>query len=559
MNKLYYGDNLSIMRQMPVSCVDLIYLDPPFNSKKNYNLMYKNMTGQPVREQADAFCDTWEMDPVKEEVARTMPVLMREHGVDNTYVEFWRVWMRALRQTQPHLLAYLIYMVERLLYMKTILRPHGAIYLHCDPTASHYIKIMMDGIFGHQNFRNEIIWKRTGAHGGAKRYGPIHDVILFYSKSDKYVWNRVFQPYDESYTEAKFGKIDEKTGKHFQDVSLTGPGVRTGESGQPWRGFDPTAIGRHWQPASYLYQKYFQLTGVELKTFPFLERLDRLDEQGLIYWGEKKSSPRYKQFLEDAAGLPLQDVWTDISAVNSQADERLGYPTQKPIALLDRIIQASSKPGDIVFDPFCGCGTTIYSAEKNKRAWIGCDIAILSIRLVSDILAGEKYRLVDGKHFEVDGIPVTVEQAEILFKHDPFQFQHWFVEKIGGFPLQKKVADRGIDGRLYFETMDGLKDVILSVKGGAVRPTDLRDLRGVLDREKDTAAIGGFLSLREPSKAMKQEAASAGMYAYQGTDYPRMQLLTVREVLEEKRGLLTPSRVGPRTGSHQSSLALGVP
>ena len=196
MNHLYYGDNLTRMQQMPKHSVNLIYLDPPFNSKKNYNLMYKNMTGKPVPEQAEAFCDTWEMDAEKEAIAKTMPVLMREHGVDSYYVDFWRLWMTALRHTQPHLLAYLIYMVQRLLYMRSLLRPTGSIYLHCDPTASHYIKVMMDGIFGHQNFQNEIIWKRTGAHGGSKRWGPVHDVILFYTASESYRWNRVVQEYE---------------------------------------------------------------------------------------------------------------------------------------------------------------------------------------------------------------------------------------------------------------------------------------------------------------------------------------------------------------------------
>lgn len=182
MNRLYYGDNLDIMRQMGKDCVDLIYLDPPFSSKKDYNLLYKNMTGKPVPEQAEAFCDTWEMDPDKERLARTMPVLMKEYGVDDYYVQFWRLWMEALRHTQPHLLAYLIYMVERLLHMKVILRPAGAIYLHCDPTASHYIKVMMDGIFGHANFRNEITWKRTTVHSDSKTWSRVSDAILFYTK-----------------------------------------------------------------------------------------------------------------------------------------------------------------------------------------------------------------------------------------------------------------------------------------------------------------------------------------------------------------------------------------
>lgn len=345
------------MQRMPKHCVDLIYLDPPFNSKQNYNLIYKNMTGKPVPDQADAFCDTWEMDPQKEELAKAMPVLMREHGIADYYVEFWRLWINALRHTQPHLLAYLIYMVQRMLYMKSILRPTGSIYLHCDPTASHYIKVMMDGIFGHENFQNEIIWKRTSAHSSAKRYGPIHDVILFYSMSDQsFVWNPQYQPYEESYLDMFFDQTDD-AGRRWKRSDLTGAGTRNGETGKLWRGIDITAKGRHW-------------------AYPPSE-LDRLDKQGRVHWPKKVGGmPRLKQYPEDLKGVPLQDVWTDIKPLHNRAEERLGYPTQKPVTLLRRIISSSTNKGDVVFDPFCGCGTTIYAAQELERKWIGCDIAI---------------------------------------------------------------------------------------------------------------------------------------------------------------------------------------
>lgn len=550
MNRLYYGDNLTIMQQMGKHSVDLIYLDPPFNSQQNYNLLYRTMTGKPVPEQAEAFCDTWEMDAQKEAMARSMPVLMREHGVDNYYVDFWRLWMNALRHTQPHLLAYLIYMVQRLLYMKSILRPTGSLYLHCDPTASHYIKVMMDGIFGHENFQNEIIWKRTGAHGSSKRWGPVHDVIFFYTASNKYRWNRVFQEYETSYIGEKYRHKDSRG--FFQDVSLTGPGIRKGDSGQPWRGHDPTSKGRHWAIPGALGDGIVGFADMTLH-----EKLDALDTATLIYWprargGANDAFPRVKQY--PGKGNPIQDVVTDVSAINSQAQERLGYPTQKPIALLKRIIEASSSRDEVIFDPFCGCGTTVYAAEELQRKWIGCDIAILSIRLVRNILA-ERYHLVEGVNFEVDGIPVSVEQAEELFKHDPFVFQNWAVERIGGFPMQKKVADRGIDGRLYFETRDGLRDMVLSVKGGTIRPTDVRDLRGVLERE-ETSMLAGFISLREPSVAMRKEAAEAGMFEYQGIQYERVQLLTIKDVLEGKREFHTPSRVGTKITTGQHNLAL---
>lgn len=551
MNQLFYGDNLQIMRGMSPGSVDLIYLDPPFNSKKNYNLMYKDITGRPVPEQADAFCDTWEMDPQKQEVARAMPILMREHGVEDYYVQFWRLWIRALEHTQPHLLAYLIYMVERLLHMKTILRSTGSIYLHCDPTASHYIKVMMDGIFGHQNFRNEIVWKRTFAHGGASRWGDVHDTLLFYTKSDKYTWNRVLQAHDAEYLDVKY-RFSDKRGR-YRLVVLTGPGVTKGASGQPWRGYDPSGAGRHWavpkRAVAVLEEEGFKIpSGLH-------EQLELLYEQGFIRFPQKANGklgvPEFKLYLP--AGQPIQDVIADVFPLNSQARERLGYPTQKPIALLDRIIQASSNEGDVVFDPFCGCGTTIYSAQKNRRTWIGCDIAILSILLVKAKLEKD-FGMVEGKDLEVSGIPVSVQGARHLFDKDPFHFQHWVVERVGGFPMHKKVADRGIDGRIYFETQDGLKEMILSVKGGKIRPTDLRDLRGVLERERN-AELAGFISLHEPTKAMRLEAASAGQYHYAGNKYDRMQMLTVADILEAKREFKTPSKLGEKGKKGQQSLA----
>ena len=429
---------------MPKWSVDLIYLDPPFNSKQTYNLIYKNMTGKPVPDQAEAFCDTWEMDPQKEEIARAMPILMREHGIADYYVEFWRLWINALRHTQPHLLAYLIYMVQRLLYMKSILRPTGSIYLHCDPTASHYIKVMMDGVFGHNNFQNEIVWKRTGAHGGSKRWGPVHDVVLFYTASDKYVWNRVNQKLDADYIDLKY-RFGDARGR-YRLVVLTGPGIRNGASGRAWRGYDPTSAGRHWAVPKRAVEA-LRTEGIAVPD-DLQGQLEFLYENNYIRFPKKTGGvPEFKLYLPD--GQPIQDIVTDVPPINSMARERLGYPTQKPIALLDRIIQASSNKNDIVFDPFCGCGTTIYSAVENERRWIGCDVAILSIKLIRETLTGNEYRLVEGHDFDVDGIPVSVEQAQELFKRDPFQFEHWIVERVGGFAT-KKTGDRGIDGRMSF-------------------------------------------------------------------------------------------------------------
>ena len=544
MNKLYYGDNLSIMEGMAKYSVDLIYLDPPFKSQQNYNLLYKTLTGKPVPEQAEAFCDTWEMDAEKDRISRNMPVLMKQYGVEQYYVDFWRLWMQALRHTQPHLLAYLIYMVQRLLHMKVILKPTGSIYLHCDPTASHYIKVMMDGIFGHDQFRNEVIWRRTGAHGRAKKWGPIHDTLLFYTMSDKYTWNRVFEDYDQSYLD-KFYRFNDEHGQ-YRLVTLDGPGVRTGSSGTPWRDVDPGAKGRHWEvpPDRALPEWFEHPDGYSAMTVQ--ERLDVLDEQGMIYWPPRGSVPQHKRYLEVSEGNPIQDIIYDIRPVGSQSKQRLGYPTQKPLALLDRIIRSSSNEGDVVFDPFCGCGTTIYAAHEAKRGWIGCDVAILAVRLVEGQLK-ERYGLIEGEHYEEHGIPNSVASAKALFEHDPFQFEHWAVEYVRGFPT-KKTGDKGIDGRIYFETKKELGIMVLSVKGGNVRPTDIRDLIGVLSVEEG-AELAGFISNKEPSKAMKAAAAQAGQWEYEDVAYDRVQLLTVKNIVEDKKRFHTPTKIGTKSAT----------
>jgi len=535
-NQLFYGDNLTIMRErIPSNSVDLIYLDPPFKSDQNYNLIYKTLTGKPVPEQAEAFCDTWDMDAEKQELAKRIPQMMAENDVPDYYIHFWKLWVNALQDVQPHLLAYLIYMVQRLIYMKPILKNTGSIYLHCDPAASHYIKVMMDGIFGHQNFLNEIIWKRTSAHSSAKRYGPIHDTILFYSKSDKYTWNKQFTAYDQHYLDEFYTHTT--NGRLWRRSDLTGAGVRHGETGLPWHGIDVTAKGRHW--------------------FTSPPELDKLDKAGMIHWPAKKNGmPMLKRYADEQKGVPMQDIWTDIKPLHNLAAERLGYPTQKPIELMKRIILSSTKKGDTIFDPFCGCGTTIYAAQEiGDRIWVGCDIAILAIRIIRDTLKGNRYRLAEGSDFVVDGIPSSVEGAQELFKRDAHQFQHWAVERVGGFPLKKKGADHGIDGRIYFEAKPGLKCMIMSVKGGNTGPSDVRDLAGVVSGEPDSE-LGGFICLHEPTKAMQAAAAKAGTYTYQNVEYPRIQVLSVKEILEGKREFKTPSKLGAKVTTGQAALPI---
>ena len=339
-------------------------------------------------------------------------------------------------------------------------------------------------------------------------------MIFFYTKTKKsiYTWNKLYQPYDESYINQFYTHKDDD-GRRWKRSDLTGAGtVKDGETGKPWRGIDVTQKGRHWA------NKH--------------EQLEQLDVKGMIHWPKKPGGmPRLKEYLDEQPGVLLQDIWTDIRAIHNRSPERLGYDTQKPISLLQRIVEASSNEGDVVFDPFCGCGTTVYAANLLGRQWIGCDIAMLAVQLIQTVLR-ERYELTEGKDYEVSGIPVSVEQAEALFKQNPFHFQDWIVERAGGFPSSRKTADRGIDGWMYFELHDKeLKEMVLSVKGGHIRPTDIRDLRGVLEREPD-AELAGFLSMRTPTPGMRREAAEAGVYSYMDRDYDRIQMLTVEQVLD---------------------------
>ncbi len=528
MNRLFYGDNLHVMHQLMGSLsVDLIYLDPPFKSNRNYNLMYSRRIGRPIPEQEEAFCDTWEMDSKKRELAKQMPVFMRKHGVDEYYVRFWKYWMDALINTQPKLLAYLVYMVQRLMYMKLILKPTGSIYLHCDPEASHYIKVMMDAIFGHDNYQNEIVWKRTSAHSDAKKLGAVHDVIFHYSKSDRFKRNRLFAPYADSYIEKRYRNKD-ADGRRWMSAPITAKGLAGGGYRYEYRGVEDD-----WRVP--------------------LARMQELDANDDLHI-TRTGGLRWKKYLDQMKGVPINDVWTDIPPLNSQDKMRLGFPTQKPPNLLRRIIELSTDPGDLVFDPFCGCGTAVYAAHEAGRQWVGCDIAILAVRLIEDQL-GIWYNLERKTDYETTGIPNSVESAERLFRQDPFQFEHWIVEQVGGFPT-KKTGDKGVDGVMYYDMDDGeMGKMIFSVKGGHIRPSDVRDLEGT--RSVDGIAhIAGFISLREPTKAMRQAADDAGKWHYKGEIYDRVQMLTVKEIVEDKRLFRTPTRVQYRDDHLQQSLGL---
>jgi DNA modification methylase len=530
-NHLFYGDNLTIMRNMPSTSVDLIYLDPPFNSQRNYNLIYKRLTGQPVPEQEEAFCDAWEMDPEKEEMVRRMPIVFREYGADDGLIQFWKAWIDALRHTQPRLLAYLVYMSYRLFEMKRVLKSTGSIYLHCDPTASHYIKVIMDGIFGHGNFRNEITWRRTTAHNTTSRkYGDVTDILLFYSKTNQYPFHPPRTTHDDSYVQT-FYRHKEKDGRRYRLHQV---------ERNPAIGPRPNLI--------YEYNGYTPPLGWMMER----DKLEVLDKAGRLYW-TKNGRPQRKIYLDDVEPPRVGSLWDDIPPVQAQASERLGYPTQKPIALLQRIIEASSNPGDVVFDPFCGCGTAVYAAHLLGRKWIGCDIAILSVQLVRDVLL-KRYGLKEGEHYQISGVPRSVEAAQDLFERDPHQFQHWAVELAGGFASVKRSGDKGIDGRIHFETKEGLKNMVLSVKGGKLTPAFMRELRGTMEREHDSE-MGGLICLQNPTKGMRQEEAGAGVWDYLGKEYHRLQIRTIEELLAGT-AFDTPSRVQTLDWTKQIPLAM---
>jgi len=511
MNRLYYRDNLTVLRGvLDDESVDLIYLDPPFNSQATYNVLFRSTAGEKSRAQIEAFEDTWHWG---DEAELAFDGVMS--GGNTEAAEMLRSMRSFLKEND--MMAYLSMMAVRLLELHRVLKSTGSMYLHCDPTASHYLKVLIDAIFGAANFKNEIIWKRTSAHSSTRGYGAVHDTILFYGKNDSFVWNDQYGPYDEQYVESFFTHVDDK-GRRWRRTDLTGPGVRRGDSGLPWRTYNPTSKGRHWQPPSYFYDKYRELANEDLARYPLIERLEKLDDVGLIHWPEKAGGmPQGRRLLEDAKGIPLQDVWTDIKIMHNLAAERLGYPTQKPLGLLERIISSSSKKGDVVLDPFCGCGTAVHAAQKLKREWIGIDITHLAISLIEkrlkDAFPGIKY--------EVHGTPKDLDGARDLAMRDKYQFQWWAVSLVNAVPFagKKKGADTGIDGLIYFKPEGKITEkAIVSVKGGD-NVNVARDLAHVVDRE--TAKIGVFITLAEPTGPMRREAVKAGFYQTCTASTPR--------------------------------------
>ncbi len=542
MNRLYFGDNLkwlSDRKEFPDASVDLVYLDPPFNSNADYNVLFREPSGQVSQAQFHAFTDTWSWADAAETY---------HQFIDNCpNVEVVEL-MEALQSFLKHspMMAYLAMMAPRLLEMRRVLKETGTLYLHCDPTASHYLRMLLDGIFGARNFRNEISWKRSQPKSHTTVNFPnCRDVILRYSKSESVVFNKVFGEHDPGYIQ-KFYRFTDPDGRRYRLGDITNP-----NKNRPNLTYEFLGVKRVWRWTK--------------------DRMEQAYREGRIYQSRPGAVPQEKRYLDEMQGQPISDDWDDIEHLHGGVrpnilTESLGYPTQKPLALLERIISASSNAGDVVLDPFCGCGTTIHAAQKLDRKWIGIDITYLAINLI-------KRRLKDafGEEipFEEKGQPTDFASAKRLAELDKFQFQHWALSLIGARPLKEgegKGADRGVDGLLYYyetERKDFLnrvredapamkkepvhrEKIIVQVKGGGVNRSDVATLLGDVENQK--AAGGVLITLEKPSKQMRTEAADAGHYSsklWHDKDYPRIQILTVEGLLNGTEHIDAPPQINP--------------
>jgi len=518
-NKLYYGDNLQILREyIQDESTDLIYLDPPFNSNRNYNVLFKNKDGLESESQIAAFEDTWLWNHAAEAAYYDI--------VTNAPEQVIRM-ISSLRQFigANQMMAYLVMMTARLIELHRVLKPSGSLYLHCDSTASHYLKIVLDTVFGIENFRNEIIWKRTSSHSDSNKYPKITDTLLFYTKSEIFIWNKLRCDYDGNYLKTHYNNVD-ANGRRFRYDNLVKP--------KGSRGYFYNLLGCPPPPNGWRMPE---------------SRSQQWINEGRIEIPPKGKVPSFKRFLDEMKGTVIPNLWTDIPPVNSQEKNALGYPTQKPLGLLERIIQTSSNEGDIVLDPFAGCGTTIAAAQKLKRRWIGIDITHLAVALLKyrlrDMLAASDERTLDDT-YEVIGEPKDFNGAEQLAKEDRYQFQWWALSLIKAKPVGggvgdkkgKKGPDGGIDGVIYFvyDKSDTKPErVLVQVKSGKVSVKDVRELLGTVEREK--AAIGVLLTLEEPNSNMISEAVSAGFYSPPKSvePCPKIQIVTIKQLLEGER------------------------
>ncbi|HTU00029.1 MAG TPA: DNA methyltransferase [Rhizomicrobium sp.] len=504
-NKLYFGDNLEVLRNpeyFPPESVDLIYLDPPFNSNASYNVLFKAPDGHESHAQMEAFEDTWHWN---ESAEKAFDNLMQSGNADAA--EMLRAMRSFLREND--MMAYLAMMAVRIIELHRVLKETGSLYLHCDPTASHYLKLLLDAIFGKENFKNEIVWKRSHPKGHAfTRFATSHDVIFYYAKdARKVIWNQTYTPHDPIEVLKQYS-LQDTDGRRYQLTSLLNP-----NPDRPNLTYEFLGVTKVWRWTR--------------------ERMQEAYENGrVIVPRGGEGIPRYKRYLDEQEGIPIGDFWDDIEIASGA--ERLGYPTQKPLGLLERILKASSNEGDVVLDPFCGCGTTVHAAQKLNRQWIGIDITHLAISLIQKRLR-DAFPLVQ---IDVHGVPKDLDGAKALAAQDKYQFQWWAVSLVDAVPFgnKKKGADGGIDGYIYFKP-DGktTEKAVVSVKGGDnVGVTMVRDLIATVDRDK--AKMGLLITLAEPTSAMRKEAVTSGYYRTEAQgDFAKIQIITIEELLGGKK------------------------
>ncbi|MFZ4506519.1 MAG: site-specific DNA-methyltransferase [Fimbriimonas sp.] len=511
-NQLHYGDNLVRLRgdgvdkAIPDEVADLIYLDPPFNSARNYNLLFKQHKGQDSPAQIMTFKDTWTYGPL----------LMQDFKSDGRNSELFELMDSLHRILGPsEMMAYLLMMAPRLLELHRKLKSTGSLYLHCDPVASHYLKIILDVVFGPEHFRNEITWKRTSAHNDASKYGCNTDTLLYFTKGNG-KWHQQYRPHTPEYI-SRFRHKD-ADGRPWTDDNLSAKGLSGGGYTYEYKG-----ISGFWRCPP--------------------ETMERLDAEGRLHF-TNAGGIRLKRYLDENKGTTLQALWDDIPPINSQAKERRGYPTQKPLALLERIIAASTDEGDVVLDPFAGCGTAMVAAERMNRRWIGIDVTYLAINEVIARLGEEK---AEGRElkYELLGTPRDEGAAKALFESTKHQnhkpFEQWAVTLVGGKWNDKKGADRGIDGRIQLWDMQGnYREGVVQVKGGnGLNLSNVRDFAHVIENNK--AVFGIMIAQKEPTKEMKLVAENMGYAEWPGNKkIPRYQILTTEGILERGETAILP-------------------
>ena len=504
-NSLFYGDNLEILREhFADESVDLVYLDPPFNSNANYNVLFREQSGEESPAQIQAFSDTWRWTQESERTYENEIIL------NPATPPRVKDLVSALHQSigRNDVMAYVVMMTPRLVELHRVMAPTASIYLHCDPTAGHLLRILMDSIFGPANFRNAITWKRTSAHSDAKRFGRNTDTIWFYTKGDEWTWNQQFGDYDSAYLKSHY-RYETEDGRRYRTDNLTAGGLTGGGYEYEWN-----RVERVWRLPR--------------------ESMQRLHDDGRIRY-TRNGVAEYIRYLDESQGMPLQSLWDDIAPINSQARERLGFQTQKPQALLERIVASSSNEGDVVLDPFCGCGTTVAAAEKLGRKWAGIDITHLAVALMKHRLYAS-FNIEPALDFDVVGEPVDLGGAQALAEQDRFQFEYWALSLVGARPVgdNRRGSDQGVDGVLHFINgpRRATKRAIVQVKSGRVGVGQVRDLVGTLDREN--AEIRLFVTLNPPTAPMQREAVAAGYWHSEiwQRSYPRVQIRTIQELLD---------------------------